>query len=132
MNKSEPSGRSSDRAASQLRRLEQSLLDAAVRRDGDRLRHLLADDFLEFGSSGRIWTRRSIIDMLAAETNFQPPRIEEFQVNLLAEKVALVTYRTVRTDPKTGEHVCSSLRSSIWTRQDGEWRMRFHQGTRTT
>jgi hypothetical protein len=131
MNKSDSSGRSSERAASQLRRLEQSLLDSAVRHDGDRLRQLLADDFLEFGSSGRIWTRKSIIDLLASETNFRPPAIEEFQCTWLSDKVALVTYRTVRTDPKSGEQVCSSLRSSIWTRQEGEWRMRFHQGTRT-
>jgi hypothetical protein len=101
-----------------------------VRRDGERLRQLLSDDFLEFGSSGRVWTRKSIIDMLAMETNFFPPVIEEFECTFLSEKVALVTYRTARTDAKTGEQL-SSLRSSVWTRQDGEWRMRFHQGTRT-
>lgn len=131
MTKSDSSGRSSERATSQLRRLEQTLLDAAVRRDGDRLRQLLADDFLEFGSSGRIFTRKSIIDLLATELNFHPPNIEDFQCNWLSEKVALVTYRTVRIDAKSGERL-SSLRSSIWTRHEGEWRMRFHQGTRTT
>ena len=130
MTKSDPPGRGSERARNQLRRLEQSLLDLAVRRDGERLRQLLTDDFLEFGSSGRVWTRKSIIDMLATETNFFPPSIEEFECTFLSEKVALVTYRTVRTDAKTGERM-SSLRSSVWTRQDGEWRMRFHQGTRT-
>jgi hypothetical protein len=114
----------------QLRRLEQSLLDSAVRRDGERLRELLAEDFLEFGSSGRVWTRKSIIDLLAMESNFFPPDIEEFDCTFLSDKVALVTYRTVRNDARTGERLCS-LRSSVWTRQDGEWRMRFHQGTRT-
>jgi hypothetical protein len=130
MTKSDPPGRGSERAANQLRRLEQSLLDAAVRRDGERLRELLAEDFLEFGSSGRVWTRKTIIDLLATELNFLPPAIEEFQCTMLSEKVALVTYRTVRTDAKTGEQL-TSLRSSVWTRQDGDWRMRFHQGTRT-
>jgi hypothetical protein len=130
MTKSDPPGRGSERAANQLRRLEQSLLDAAVRRDGERLRQLLAEDFLEFGSSGRVWTRKTIIDLLATELNFFPPVIEEFNCTFLSDKVALVTYRTVRNDSKTGERLCS-LRSSLWTRQDGEWRMRFHQGTRT-
>jgi hypothetical protein len=92
---------------------------------------LLAEDFLEFGSSGRVWTRKSIIDMLAAETNFRPPEIEEFQCSMIGEKAALVTYRTVRVDARTGERLVS-LRSSIWVRRDGEWRMRFHQGTRTS
>jgi hypothetical protein len=131
MTKLDQNGRGTERAASQLRKLEQSLLDSAVRRDSDRLRQLLAEDFMEFGSSGRVWTRKSIIDMLATENNFHPPAIEEFQCTFLSEKVALVTYRTARMDAKTGERL-ASLRSSIWTRIDGEWRMRFHQGTRTT
>jgi|SRR5271165_555568 len=130
MTRTEPNGRGAERVTAQLRGLEESLLDSAVRRDGDRLRELLAEDFLEFGSSGRVWTRRSIIDLLATEMNFFPPSIEDFQCSFLAENVALVTYRTVRTDPKSGEQLVS-LRSSIWTRRDGEWRMRFHQGTRT-
>src|SRR6516225_7501521 len=106
MTKSDPPGQGSERARNQLRRLEQSLLDSAVRRDAERLRQLLSDDFLEFGSSGRVWTRKSIIDMLATESNFFPPAIEEFECTFLSEKVVLVTYRTVRTDAKTGEHLC--------------------------
>lgn len=121
--------RGSERTAAQLRRLEESLLDPAVRRDGERLRSVLTEDFLEFGSSGRVWTRKSIIELLATEKNFRPPAIEDFHCSLISDKVALVTYRTLRSDGKSGEHL-ESLRSSIWTRQDGEWRMRFHQGTR--
>jgi len=112
-----------------LRRLEESLLNPAVRRDPERLRSMLTEDFLEFGSSGRVWTRKSIIELLATEKNFSPPAIEDFHCTMLADKVALVTYRTLRDDGKSGESL-ESLRSSIWTRQDGEWRMRFHQGTR--
>lgn len=123
--------RGNGRARSQLRRLEQSLLEPAVRRDGDRLRQLLAEDFLEFGSSGRVWTRKAIIDLLAAETGFLAPEIEDFQCSMIGGKVALVTYRTVRVDAGSGERLCS-LRSSVWVRQDGVWRMRFHQGTRTS
>jgi len=116
--------------AAELRRLEESLLDTAVRRDKRKLRSLLAQNFLEFGSSGRTWTRNSIIELLSRETAFFPPTIEDFRCDFLSDDVALVTYRTVRTDPESGE-VLSSLRSSIWTRESGEWRMRFHQGTRT-
>lgn len=116
--------------AARLRQLEQSLLDPAVRRNRSRLLALLAEDFLEFGSSGRVWTRKTIIDLLAKETAFVPPEIEEFQCALLAPELALVTYRTVRTDEKSNE-LLASLRSSIWTCATGEWKMRFHQGTRT-
>ena len=116
--------------ATQLRRLEESLLDCAVRRDRSRLRELLADDFLEFGSSGRTWTRSGIIELLSAETDFVQPAMRDFECRLLSDTVALCTYRTVRVDPSSGE-VLSTLRSSIWTSASGAWRMRFHQGTRT-
>ncbi len=116
--------------AAHLRALEQSLLDPAVRRSRTRLRELLAEDFLEFGSSGRVWSRKTIIELWAKETAFVPPAIEEFQCAVLAPGLAIVTYRTSRTDEKSGERL-ASLRSSIWTHASGEWRMRFHQGTRT-
>jgi len=110
--------------------LEESLLDAAVRRDRKKMRSMLAENFLEFGSSGRVWTRNSIIELLSQETGFVAPAIEDFRCAFLSDDVTLVTYRTVRTDPDTGE-VLASLRSSIWVNESGGWRMRFHQGTRT-
>ena len=119
-----------DEVAEHLRKLEQSLLQPAVRRNRTRLMELLADDFREFGSSGRMWTRKTIIDLLAKETAFVPPDIEEFECSLLTPELALVTYRTARFDEKTGERL-ASLRSSIWSRVAGDWKMRFHQGTRT-
>jgi hypothetical protein len=113
--------------AALLLRNEQSLLDPAIRRDRARLLSYLADDFNEFGSSGRIWTRSAIAELPASQ-DFRPPAIEDFHCRVLAPEVALVTYRTVRIDPETGERR-SSLRSSVWTKREGNWRMRFHQGT---
>lgn len=131
MRRTDQNERLAEKASARLRVLEESLLDSAVRHDANRLRELLAEDFLEFGSSGRVWTRKGIIDLLDTETNFFPPEIEEFQCSLLSDHVALVTYRTVRNDTQTVERL-ASLRSSIWVFQDGDWRMRFHQGTRTS
>ena len=115
--------------APHLRRSEEVLLDPAVRSDRTRVGELLADDFVEFGSSGRIWTRDEILDQLAGETP-APIHMADFECSLLAEDVALVTYRASRTDNRTGIQF-SSLRCSIWTKKPGGWRLRFHQGTRT-
>jgi hypothetical protein len=116
--------------ASQLRRSEEALLDSAVRNNRTRVAELLADDFVEFGSSGRIWTRDEILDLLAGET---PALIDmmDFECTLLADNVALITYRASRTDART-KIQSSSMRSSIWTKKPGGWRLRFHQGTRTS
>jgi hypothetical protein len=111
-----------------LRAREEALLDSAVRRDRARVSALLAEDFLEFGSSGRVWSRPEIIDLLDSE-DYQPPAMEDFQCNLIAEKVALVTYRTLRTNEVSGIR-SGVLRSSLWVEEAGEWRVRFHQGTK--
>ena len=116
--------------AQQLRHAEEALLDPAVRSDRTRVAELLAADFVEFGSSGHIWRRDEILDLLAGETP-APIHMMDFACALLAEDVALVTYRASRTEARTGVQI-SSLRSSIWTKRSGGWRLRFHQGTRTS
>lgn len=116
--------------ARQLRCAEESLLDPVVRSDRTIVAELLADDFIEFGSSGRIWTRDEILDLLAGESP-APIHMADFECALLAEDVALVTYRASRTDARTGTQF-STLRCSIWTKKPGGWRLRFHQGTRTS
>lgn len=110
-----------------LRACERELLDPAVRRDRERVSALLAEDFVEFGSSGKVWTREGILDLLATE-DFEPPVMEDFECCEIAEGVALVTYKTIRTNAETGE-MSVTLRSSIWSKGSGVWRMRFHQGT---
>jgi hypothetical protein len=111
-----------------LRSCEEALLDPAVRRDPVQVDALLDGDFLEFGSSGRVWTREQIVELLATEI-YTPPSVEDFQCALLSESVALVTYRAVRIDISS-DLISAALRSSIWTDVSGRWRMRFHQGTR--
>ena len=111
----------------ELERLELLLMDPAVRRDRERVSALLASDFVEFGSSGRVWTRETILELLATGT-FIAPVVEDFAFRLLGRDVVLVTYRTERTDD-TGAHAIT-LRSSIWTRESESWKMCFHQGTR--
>jgi hypothetical protein len=116
--------------AAELLRAEMLLLDPAVRRDRARVSALLANDFSEFGASGRIWTRDQILDLLATE-EYSPPVVEDFACHRIADDVVLVTYRTVRINKETGQRE-AALRSSLWIRRSGTWKIRFHQGTRTS
>lgn len=116
-----------DAIAAHLLRCEQSLLDPAVRRDRARVSAFLAGDFVEFGASGRIWTREQILDLLATEA-YIPPALEDFRCRLIAPNVALVCYRTVRIDASTGRRN-TTLRSSLWAKESGQWLICFHQGT---
>ena len=110
-----------------LRSLEENLLDPATRRDRAKVSALLTDDFREFGSSGREWTRQQTLDLLATE-DYTPPTVEDFRCQPIAGNIALITYKTVRTDPSTDERR-AVLRSSLWIREAETWRVRFHQGT---
>jgi hypothetical protein len=115
--------------AARIRECEGALLDSAIRRQPALILALLAEDFVEFGASGRRWNRQQIVDLLAVE-EFSPPSMENFACRLIADGVALATYKAVRTDPLTGSRSVS-LRSSIWTKESAGWLLRFHQGTPT-
>ncbi|MDO8071865.1 nuclear transport factor 2 family protein [Janthinobacterium sp. SUN176] len=115
------------RLAAQLQALEAALQSRAVRADSARLAALLADEFVEFGSSGKLWTRAATLADLPAE-DFCPRSISDFQARLLAEDVALVTYRSQR-HASGALPASASLRSSLWKWRDGRWQMIFHQGT---
>ena len=84
---------------------------------------------MEFGSSGRVYRREQIIEMLRQEPPVQRS-LTHFKTVVLAPDVVLVTYRAVR---RSGSEASpeASLRSSIWKRSNGRWQMLFHQGTVT-
>lgn len=113
--------------AAHLFDLETQLHRQDIRADDSALRRLIAEDFFEFGVSGTVWTRDAVIEALRGES-FSQREVTEFRVTLLADDVALVTYRGHRV--ATMQRPASdSLRSSIWRLRGGQWQMQFHQGT---
>jgi len=57
--------------AESLRYLEEKLLRPEVRRSAEAVAELLAEAFVEFGSSGRVYRREQIIEMLRQEPPVQ-------------------------------------------------------------
>ena len=112
--------------------LEESLHRPEIRKSPDKLRALLADGFVEFGSSGGVYGKEHVIAALTEETaaGNVPPSItaHDFALRTIAKDTVLLTYRSVRrlteTDPER-----HALRSSLWQLVDGRWQMIFHQGT---
>jgi hypothetical protein len=114
--------------ADQLKSLEESLLDSAVRKNSELVSSLLADDFLEFGSSGRIFNKATILEELCNEPPRPTPLLSDFAIRPLAPEAMLVTYRTTRLD-FSGQITHQAQRSSIWINRNGTWQITFHQGT---
>jgi hypothetical protein len=111
-----------------LRRLEEKLFDPAVRSSRQALEELLAPDFQEIGSSGRLFRFEDIVMALSTEEPVMSRTLHNLRIVMLATTVALITYGSTR---KTTDGVeTKSLRSSVWRQEnDGQWRMVFHQGT---
>jgi hypothetical protein len=114
--------------AEHIRSLELRLLDPEVRASSEALAPLLADDFLEFGSSGRVFDKTGITARLVGQSGPELS-LDDFAARRLAPDVVLATYRArIRGLGSAERH---SLRSSVWIRRNGRWQMLFHQGTPT-
>jgi hypothetical protein len=106
-----------------IRVLEEQLLQPELRTSPERLAALLADEFIEIGSSGRVYNKQQIIDLLRHEGGQgSPPTLRDFSARRLAAEVILVIYSIVESQ---------TIRSSVWKLIDGRWQMVFHQGTRS-
>ena len=113
--------------ATLLLQLEEQLLDPSTRRNPDALASLLAEDFREFGVSGRIFDRQQIIDELASESPLHIT-LSNAAFQKLGEGVALLTYRSTRVTPV--EPAVHANRTSLWVKRGLGWQIVFHQGTR--
>ncbi|HEX2984032.1 MAG TPA: DUF4440 domain-containing protein [Ignavibacteriales bacterium] len=106
---------------------EKLLLEQSVRKSSLQIESMLADDFIEIGSSGRSYNKIQIIEALQEESSAITYKIENFRIRALTEGVVLATYTAFRIAGH--ERAESSLRSSIWQFVGGAWKMAFHQGT---
>jgi len=119
----------------ELRDLETELHKDETRRNRRRMEELLHPEFLEFGRSGRRYSRAEILDEFGKEfgpVNAVPTvHSDHLELVVLAEDVALLTYLSSYLDAD-GIPSRQTWRSSIWVHTSNGWQMRFHQGTPTT
>lgn len=84
----------------------------------------LASRFVEFGRSGRRYSRSEIIDMHVEHFEAVLP-LPELAIRWLGDHVALMTYQSEIGGQRAN-------RSSIWRHRDARWLLEFHQGTPTS
>ena len=102
--------------------LELSLLEPSIRQSRAKLDELLAEEFIEFGMTGKVYNKQDILDCLSSE----PPRyfnMMDFEIKQLSSNTILAMYKILEKD-------VVSLRSSIWKQYGDDWRLLFHQGTK--
>ena len=116
----------SSEVVQELKGLEEMLLRPEVRRSRLKMDSLLADDFIEYGRSGRIYDKAAILE--TADKAFDGQlSLHGFSAKALAPSVVLVNYSSLLRHADGNES--HSLRSSIWSQTEKGWKLVFHQGT---
>lgn len=109
-----------------MKSLELSFFDFSIRHSSDKLNELVAEDFIEYGRSGKIFNKQEIIGLLL---NSEAPsvKLEDFKTKLLSRDILLVNYLSVIGNSK--KQAERTLRTSIWKLHGDKWKIIFHQGT---
>ncbi len=100
-------------------------MEPEIRTSKEELSNLLADNFFEFGSSGKVLYKYENIGEM--NLSVVQMKLSDFEIHPMSEEIILTTYRIY--NKMNNQH---SLRSSIWKLIDGRWKMHFHQGTKIT
>jgi hypothetical protein len=111
-----------------IKNLEQNLLEPSIRKSAIELNTLLADEFIEITSSGKILNKNQIINTLQDEQSVHYT-LQKFKITTLANNIVLANYLSLKTEFSNPNTINYALRSSIWKYIEEKWKMIFHQGT---
>lgn len=109
-------------AFQEIESFERELVNPKTRSNAERIAELLTDEFLEFGSSGKMIRKCDVLDA-AEKPGIMTYQLDDFNFKMLGESYVLVTYRSVTSSQLI------ALRSSIWVKEYGSWKMLHHQST---
>lgn len=110
-----------------IKELELSLLKPEIRSSRESLDKLLADDFVEFGTSGNKYSKADILERLPKTFEKAEYTVSDFSVEMLSEDVAVAIFKTERTTD--GKDKVISQRISHWRKTESGWQMFFHEAT---
>ncbi len=113
-----------------LEKLEQDYFRASISADGDFYDRNLSDDaLLVFAETGSLDKDACVqaVSGSPGDTTGASWRIEDARLVTLSPDAALISYRAEATRP--GGQPASILVASAYSRQDGTWKLAFHQQT---
>lgn len=90
------------------------------------LKERIHDKFIEFGKSGQVFDKDSIINYLNKLDSDRDIEIQNFVLRGLKDDVLVANY--ISNEKETG---IKALRTSIWIKEYSDWKLYFHQGTVT-
>ena|SRR5579884_2479068 len=115
----------SPKEVDELRKLEESLWIAQTRFDKAYMEQILSPEFVEFGRSGKVYSREDTLSAAYRDIRSTLP-LKNFTAHIISTNVFLVTYMS---ETISDGEVLVANRSSIWIKTTQGWQLRFHQGT---
>jgi hypothetical protein len=119
-----------------IRGLEEKFLNKKVRSNREELERLISPDFIEYGSSGKIYNYQgTIAHLLTNAAGAFSYTFVNFKTRRLSDDIILALYIL---EIEKNHTIGITNRSSLWRREwdpqgeDSVWRIIFHQGTRVT
>ena len=110
-----------------IKELELKLLDKNVRTNKNELVKIISEEYIEYGSSGRISSYSDVVNSLLNEKEKLNYKIIEMNIKILSENIILILYIIEMGEEN---NKIKSNRSSIWKKEEDNWKIIFHQGTK--
>jgi len=107
--------------------MELKLLDKNIRNNKNELIKYISKEFIEYGASGRIYTYDDTISFLPIEEKQIEYKIIKMDSKTLSENIILLLYII---EINNGFENIITNRSSIWKKDNNNWKIIFHQGTK--
>jgi hypothetical protein len=109
--------------------LQKSLAQANVKKDAAFVDKNVADDFVQVGTNGDTSGKHDFVDE-ARDSDITNTILYNFRLVSLNDNAAVLTYDAVVHHTKQNEGARRYQRvSSAWSKQDGEWKLKFQQLT---
>jgi hypothetical protein len=100
-----------------------------IRHNKSEVIRLLHHEFREVGQSGNSYDFRTIIELMPQGKSSKGfIHSQDYECVELAPTVMLLLYKSAWNDG-LGNYSHYAKRSSIWVLVDGQWQMKYHQGT---
>jgi hypothetical protein len=109
---------------------ERASWDLAIKRNASAYKAFHTSDFFTVSGSGVVDKTSSETSALDSNVRFDQCELSGFDVHLVAENAALVTYHVKAAGLDHGKGFqLDSYASSLWIKKDGKWLNVFYQAT---
>ena len=115
-----------------LANAEENFIAAAKKNDADYFKRTLTDDYIFVSYDGQLYDRQEVLNERSSDS--MDLSSYNLKVVVLDEATALVTYDVILQIPPEedqGPPPRYQHWTSIWNRQNGQWKLKFQQSTPT-